>query len=80
MNDLFGETPRKLIRNISAYAATPGSGPKDKECRECTFCHRKQIGERAVHKCVVGADINSHTTDINSRSAACIHFSERGEE
>lgn len=73
-SDLYGEAV-KLVKNISAYAGLPGSGPKDKKCKDCGHFLRI-VRSKTFFKCGLGRVTNGKATDIKATAPSCLHFSD----
>ena len=74
--DLFGQKI-KLIKNINAYPALPGTANNRFKCRDCINISRVSRDSGATYfKCVVIKRwwTNSAGTDIKASSAACLFF------
>lgn len=63
-SDLFGQAVM-LVRNISAYAALPGTGPKGKFCKHCQHFVRRHRA-KVYFKCGLGRISNVKATDIKA--------------
>lgn len=65
----------KLVRNISAYAGLPGTGPNDRQCKHCAHFLRFERS-RTWFKCGLGRVTNGKATDIKATAPSCLHFKE----
>ena len=72
--DLYGQAV-KLVRNISAYAGLPGTGPKDKRCKHCDHFISVHCS-KTYFKCGFGRVTNGKATDIKANAPSCLHFKE----
>ena len=75
--DLFGDPIQPVQRATrGGYAAPPGTGPKDKTCRDCLSYTHGGTGARAWPKCELCRPnwTSGSATDIKARSPACSLF------
>lgn len=72
--DLYGQAV-KLVRNISAYAGLPGTGPNGKRCKDCAHFLRISCS-KTYFKCGLGRVTNGKATDIKANAPSCLHFKE----
>lgn len=71
--DLYGQAV-KLVRNISAYAGLPGSGPEGMRCRDCAKFVRFEYHNRTYFKCGLGRITHGKATDIKATAPSCNRF------
>lgn len=67
---------RRRKPGTRAYPALPGSGPADKQCRDCAHYRSVRGGVRSYPKCALMQARWSHgpATDIRAKSTACSKF------
>jgi hypothetical protein len=83
---LFGEQRTVLVRGKhyvkpNGYAAPPGSGPKEKTCKDCGhYCRvaSNYLGRRRFPKCGLNRAnwTGGRGSDILAGAPACLHFKE----
>jgi hypothetical protein len=63
----------------AGYAMPPGTGPKDKECKDCCHCHATHGNRNTFYKCgLCRANwTNGRRTDILFNAPACSRFQGR---
>lgn len=74
MTDLFGGPDQVQTYRVGAYAATPGTGPKDKTRKDCSHRYRMSGGSRYYNKCDLVKATHGSGTDIKVSSPACTRF------
>lgn len=70
--DLYGQAV-KLVKNIGAYAAMPGTGPAGKKCKDCKHFIRRSLA-KTYFKCGMGKVTGGKATDIKATAPSCKLF------